>query len=564
MKTLNRMVIFAFLLIPTISNAQKFDEKFEHWPTDLKINGRIIITDGPELDEAALRTLRRVRRDREMVVLARAAVAEDQVTKLVKPFAGDDDNVEPVRFRILNEDSIKKSVGDAKVLALISGKKLSDEELAALQKSKPVLRKILDDRGSLIVDSHVAPALGYIMKSPTGKSLNKGLNLFFDCLVQTNFDDTLQNRAKTLKTLAANKRTVGIGISKNCLLMLSGRKIVCFGSGKSTFLLPPHNKYLKTRAQTIRQAKNRRQLPQEYLIDLTEWRRDSIDRTLPQFPADKPPTPHVKKGTLVIVGGGGMPRGLMNKIVELAGGVERAKMVYVPCSERDDVGERQRTVEMWKRMGVKHATFIHTKDRNKANTDKDFYAPLKDATGIWFGGGRQWNFADSYYGTKTHQLMKEVLNRGGVIGGSSAGASIQGRYLARATPIGNFRIMAPGYERGGLGFLGGVAIDQHFSQRGRQKDMTQLVNRYPQLLGIGLDEATAIIVTKSKAEVVGRGKVFFYNRKIPVVKGKPDYIALPAGSVYDLAERKIIKNTTSEKSDQSKRGPKQPDKNDGF
>jgi cyanophycinase len=236
----------------------------------------------------------------------------------------------------------------------------------------------------------------------------------------------------------------------------------------------------------------------------------------------------------------------MEQIVEMAGGKENAKMVYVPCSESDDVRERQRTVDMWKRMGVKHATFIHTKDRNQANSDEEFLAPLKDATGIWFGGGRQWNFADSYYGTQAHKLMKDVLRRGGVIGGSSAGASIQARYLARSTPIGNFDIMAPGYERGGLGFISGVAIDQHFSQRGRQKDMTQLVNRYPQLLGIGIDEATAIIVTKSKADVIGRDRVFFYNRNLPVKADKPDYIALPAGSSYNLADRKIIKDTTKE------------------
>jgi len=194
-------------------------------------------------------------------------------------------------------------------------------------------------------------------------------------------------------------------------------------------------------------------------------------------------------------------------------------------------------------MGVKHATFIHTKDRNKANTDEEFLAPLKNATGIWFGGGRQWNFADSYYGTKAHELMKAVVRKGGVVGGSSAGASIQARYLARATPIGNTRIMAPGYERGGLGFISGVAIDQHFSQRGRQKDMTQLVNRYPQLLGIGIDEATAIIVQESIAEVVGRGKVHFYDRRQPVYPDKPDYTALPAGSTYDLAARKVVKDT---------------------
>ena len=241
-----------------------------------------------------------------------------------------------------------------------------------------------------------------------------------------------------------------------------------------------------------------------------------------------------------------MPRGLMQRFVKLAGGKENAKLVYVPCAETENVGERQRTVESWKRMGVKHATFIHTKDRNQSNSDEEFLAPLKDATGIWFGGGRQWNLADSYYGTMAHKLMKEVLDRGGVIGGSSAGASIQGRYLARATPIGNSRIMAPGYERGGLGFVSGVAIDQHFSQRGRHKDMTQLVNRYPQLLGIGLDEATAIIVQKSRAHVVGRGNAHFYDRNLPIHPGTPDYVALPDGSSYDLKKRKVLANTTEE------------------
>ena len=170
---------------------------------------------------------------------------------------------------------------------------------------------------------------------------------------------------------------------------------------------------------------------------------------------------------------------------------------------------------------------------------KRFWNPLNDATGIWFGGGRQWNFSDSYYGTKAHKLMKDVLARGGVIGGSSAGASIQARYMCRANPVANFDIMAPGYERG-LGFIGGIAIDQHFSQRGRQKDMTQLVDRYPQLLGIGLDEGTAIIVKKSDATVVGKGKVHFYDRNQPVVPGKPDYLALEDGEAFNLEFRKVI------------------------
>ena len=148
-------------------------------------------------------------------------------------------------------------------------------------------------------------------------------------------------------------------------------------------------------------------------------------------------------------------------------------------------------------------------------------------------------FSDSYYGTTAHQLMKKVLDRGGVIAGSSAGASIQARYMCRANPVANFDIMAPGYERG-LGFIGGIAIDQHFSQRGRHKDMTQLVERYPQLLGIGIDEATAIIVTKSNAKIVGKGKVHFYDRTQPVITGEDDFTALADGQSFDLETREII------------------------
>ena len=209
----------------------------------------------------------------------------------------------------------------------------------------------------------------------------------------------------------------------------------------------------------------------------------------------------------------------------------------------------RRLLQGWRDKGVASAVMLHTKDRNQANSDEAFLAPLRDATGIWFGGGRQWNFSDSYYGTEAHRLMKGVVERGGVIGGSSAGASIQARYLARANPLGNFDIMVDGYERGGLGFIGGVAIDQHFSQRRRQSDMTSLVNRYPQLLGIGLDEKTAILVRGSTAEVVGDGRVFFYDRNQPVIPGQPDYVALEDGERYDLSLRERIAPEDSVKSE---------------
>jgi cyanophycinase len=164
---------------------------------------------------------------------------------------------------------------------------------------------------------------------------------------------------------------------------------------------------------------------------------------------------------------------------------------------------------------------------------------LREATGIWFGGGRQWGFVDAYAGTKAEPLLHEVLARGGVIGGSSAGASIQGEYKPRGDPQGNLNIIAEGYEKG-LGFLKGVAIDQHFSQRKRHADMTLLMKTYPQLLGIGLDETTAITVTGHVAAVTGDGKVFFYDTKRTVAEGESDYEAVANGGSYDLMARKVL------------------------
>lgn len=348
-----------------------------------------------------------------------------------------------------------------------------------------------------------------------------------DCVIQTNFKVASDNTA-FVKEIGTRSRAVGVGIPTDSTLILSGRNMMCFG--ETIHFVIASEKREESIQETLSQRVGRANI-KSWLVDLTQLRRRAIDLELEPFPPAKPKTPHVTSGTLLIVGGGGTPKGLMQEFVRLAGGKD-ARLVYVPCSEQEEVSDRQGTVRGWDAMGVASALTLHTKDRTRANTDEAFYAPLKTATGIWFGGGRQWNFSDSYYGTATHRLMKDVLKRGGVIGGSSAGASIQARYLARATPIGNFDIMAPGYERGGLGFLSGVAIDQHFSQRGRRPDMKELVAQHPQMLGIGIDETTAIKVQGSTATVQGSGQVFFFD--------KSRVTELSKGEVYDLERRTKI------------------------
>ncbi len=538
-------VACGFIWLPLIASSQEFDEQFDHWPIDLKINGTLVVGDGLA-DVSVLKNAVPRGKDAKVALLTDAEPEAAVVEQFKTAFGGEGDSLSISQINGDLAGQLEDVCKKCQVVCWHSTKAPGELPAEALSRICSVCNKQIADGGSIIALGPAAKqfASRYFTAAEKAQAVREGLGIAPDCVIELNYDHAGDARPRMLSALAAYPRSVGIGIEKGSAMVLRGRKIRVVGNGTATFMLMA-NERQPLRVQTIGQQSSTRQRPDQYLVDLTEWRRDAMDRTLDPFPAAEPKTPHVEKGSLVIVGGGRTPAGLMGKFVELAGGAENAKLVYVACSERDEISPQQRTVEAWKKMGVKHAVTLHTKDRNKANSDEEFLAPLKDATGLWFAGGRQWNFSDSYYGTKAHELMKQVVTRGGVVGGSSAGASIQARYLARATPIGNWLIMAPGYERGGLGFICGVAIDQHFSQRGRQKDMTQLVNRYPQLLGIGIDESTAIIVRNSAAEVVGRGKVHFYDRKLPVYPDRPDYIALPAGSVYDLAERLVVKDATA-------------------
>ena len=190
------------------------------------------------------------------------------------------------------------------------------------------------------------------------------------------------------------------------------------------------------------------------------------------------------------------------------------------------------------RYGATNVTVLHTRDRKKAD-DPEFSKALTEATGVWFSGGRQWRFIDSYEDTLMEKRLREVLDRGGVMAGSSAGASILSEYMPRGHPLGNTVMAAEGYERG-FGYLPGCAVDQHFFARKRLDDMTGLMKRYPQLLGVGIDEGTAIVVKGGTAEVIGKSKVAFYDYRTKPKAGEPDYTEVKTGESYDLKARAKI------------------------
>ena len=265
-----------------------------------------------------------------------------------------------------------------------------------------------------------------------------------------------------------------------------------------------------------------------------------------------------EKGSLVIVGGAGGVEGakIFKRFVELAGG-EKAKILVVPTASSS--GEKT-TAESFRKARIREGgiepaslAILHTRDPKEADTE-EFVAPIREATGIWFSGGRQWRLVDSYGDTLAEQEFRAVLERGGAIGGSSAGATIQGSFLARGDTTGN-TIMLGDHQRG-FAYLTNATIDQHVVARGRELDLIEVLtdpesrmepgHEKKSLMGFGVDEDTAMVVTGDHFEVIGKpsGAVLVYD-PTSWAKGLPakqKFLRLGPGSIYDMNLRKPIKH----------------------
>lgn len=252
-----------------------------------------------------------------------------------------------------------------------------------------------------------------------------------------------------------------------------------------------------------------------------------------------------EKGSLVIVGGAMRDTNILLEFVRLAGGKD-AHIVVIPTASGIENPDTERAKAIFNRIGVDHVTVLHTRDPEIANSDT-FVNPLKTARGVWFSGGRQWRIVDAYAGTLAEKEIRAVLDRGGVIGGSSAGATIQGTYLVRGDTKTNLIVM--GDHEKGFNYLLHSAIDQHLLKRNRQFDLVEVIRAYPDLLGIGLDENTAVIVTGDSLRVMGQSYVAVYDAQRweenpfvqdtlhPKIPNGGTFILLKDGDHFDLRRR---------------------------
>jgi cyanophycinase len=252
------------------------------------------------------------------------------------------------------------------------------------------------------------------------------------------------------------------------------------------------------------------------------------------------------KGTLVLTGGD-FGRGVVERFVTLAGGPD-ANIVYIPSastgmklpsgfsyeppdSDAPDARTREFERELAKLFGVRRVTVIHTKSRRTADS-AEFVAPLKQAQAVWLGPGNAGRYVSFFGGTRTERELAAVLRRGGVIGGNSAGAIIQGSFIVRGRPDKPV-LMARGHERG-FGYLRNVAVNPHLTEARREGELVNVLDAHPELLGVGIDEKAAVVVRGDQFEVIGEGRVAVYDDRRHDANW---YYWLTPGDAFDLRRR---------------------------
>jgi cyanophycinase len=244
-------------------------------------------------------------------------------------------------------------------------------------------------------------------------------------------------------------------------------------------------------------------------------------------PADPGPGMRVAGGALVICGGGKLPDEIRDRFLSLAGGKD-SKLVVIPTAHRSAEIVGPILVDAWKSRGASSVTMLHTRSRDQAN-DPSFVKPLTEATGVWLGGGLQSLLAQAYAGTEVERQLKALLDRGGVVGGSSAGAAVMTRVMITGGRAQNV-MLGEGFD-----LLPGAIVDQHFLKRKRLQRLQAAVTQYPDLLGFGIDERTAMVVEvrSKRLRVLGDSYVLAC---VPPKDNQPaHYVSLHRGEEIDMA-----------------------------
>jgi cyanophycinase len=247
-------------------------------------------------------------------------------------------------------------------------------------------------------------------------------------------------------------------------------------------------------------------------------------------------------------------RTVLKSFVERAGG-ERARIAVVPTASSLGPEIVEVYDALFRRLGAQDVVTARPESREEAN-DPETVSLLSDVTGIFMTGGNQLKLSGVVNGTAFGDAIRDAHRRGVTIAGTSAGASIQSSHMVAfgsggATPKQRMTQIAAG-----LGLVDGCIIDQHFDQRNRYGRLLMAVAQSPSLLGIGIDEDTAAIVTEEDERqllsVAGRGAVTVMDGRdmvsnahlarhtTPLLASGVTMHVLPEGAEFDLTERRLV------------------------
>ena len=247
-------------------------------------------------------------------------------------------------------------------------------------------------------------------------------------------------------------------------------------------------------------------------------------------------------------------RTVLGAFVAAAGGDARIAVVSSASSLGVEVVEVYRTV--FTALGAREVISLRPESRAQAR-DPDLVESLRTVSAIFMTGGNQLKLSSLITGTAFGDAIQEAYQRGVVVGGTSAGASILAEHMIAFGAGGSTPKQRMSQLSAGLGLLRGVVIDQHFEQRNRYGRLLSLVAQSPSLLGLGIDEDTAAVIHDGdRLEVIGRGAVtvvdgqhlvsnaFAAKRTAPLLVSGAVIHVLPAGSQFDLTSRTLIAHQT--------------------
>jgi cyanophycinase len=265
--------------------------------------------------------------------------------------------------------------------------------------------------------------------------------------------------------------------------------------------------------------------------------------------------PESRKGPLVIIGGHEDKEGERVILREVANALNGNKLVIATLASREPEEYFESYREAFKTLGVEELVELYVEDRAEAD-DPSKLALLDGAGGVFFTGGDQMRITRHIGGSPVENAIKEVRERGGVIAGTSAGASVMGDTMlsgggSKESPrLGDLGVAS------GLGLLHDVIIDQHFAERGRIGRLLGVVAGSDKPLGVGIDEDTAIVVNGSSFRVIGSGGAYVIDgtsvSASNITAGKQDDLLsvtearihlLAPGDTFDLASRQPVRSS---------------------